>query len=273
MSAPLPFVGQKRMFAKQFIKVLEQYPDNTVFVDLFGGSGLLSHIAKRCKPDSKVVYNDFDDYRFRLGNIPHTNALLADLRSIVQGVPKHGCIKGDIRERVFARLEQEERVHGYIDFITISSSLMFSMKYKLSIPEMRKEALYNNIRLTDYPAASDYLEGITVVSCDYRELFRQYKDTPSVVFLVDPPYLSTDVTTYNMYWKLSDYLDVLTVLAGHDFIYFTSNKSSIIDLCEWMGKNRNMGNPFENCQKAEYNAHMNYNSSYTDMMLYKKEAA
>ena len=43
LSAPLPFVGQKRMFAREFIKVLGQFPDSTVFVDLFGGSGLLSH--------------------------------------------------------------------------------------------------------------------------------------------------------------------------------------------------------------------------------------
>ena len=43
-SAPLPFVGQKRMFAKEFIKVLGQFPDSTVFVDLFGGSlyGIMS---------------------------------------------------------------------------------------------------------------------------------------------------------------------------------------------------------------------------------------
>ena len=61
LSAPLPFVGQKRMFAKEFIKVLEQFPDGTTFVDLFGGSGLLSHITKHFKPHSKVVYNDFDN--------------------------------------------------------------------------------------------------------------------------------------------------------------------------------------------------------------------
>lgn len=28
------------MFAKQFIEVIRQYPKGTVFVDLFGGSGL-----------------------------------------------------------------------------------------------------------------------------------------------------------------------------------------------------------------------------------------
>ena len=66
LSAPLPFVGQKRMFAKEFIKVLEQFGDKTVFVDLFGGSGLLSHITKCKRPDATVVYNDFDGYRERL---------------------------------------------------------------------------------------------------------------------------------------------------------------------------------------------------------------
>lgn len=40
-SAPLPFVGQKRMFAKEFKKVLELFPDGTTFVDLFGGEWLI----------------------------------------------------------------------------------------------------------------------------------------------------------------------------------------------------------------------------------------
>lgn len=70
LSAPLPFQGQKRMFAKEYIKVLQQFPDGTTFVDLFGGSGLLSHIAKCQKPHSKVVYNDFDGYRLRLEQYP-----------------------------------------------------------------------------------------------------------------------------------------------------------------------------------------------------------
>lgn len=272
-SAPLPFVGQKRMFVKEFIKVLSQFPADTVFVDLFGGSGLLSHIAKRTKPESTVVYNDFDNYRCRLQHIPQTNRLIADLRDIVADkVPRNKPITGELRKRIFARIEQEERTVGYVDFITLSSSIMFSMKYKLSVPEMRKETLYNSIRKNDYPLCSDYLDGLEITSCDYKELFNRYKDTPGVVFLVDPPYLSTEVGTYNMYWKMADYLDVLNVLAGHSFVYFTSNKSSILELCEWLGRNRSLGNPFENAVKVEFNAHMNYNASYTDMMLFKKEA-
>lgn len=272
LSAPLPFVGQKRMFAKEFIKVLDQFPDDTVFVDLFGGSGLLSHITKRMKPTSTVVYNDFDNYRFRLAHIPHTNKLLADIRTLVgDSVPKHKAIKGKLRECVLKRIEEEEASVGYVDFITLSSSLMLSMKYKLSVEEMSKEVLYNNIRKNGYPESLDYLEGLEIVSCDYKEVYNQYKDVPRVVFLIDPPYLSTDVGTYNMYWRMSDYLDVLKVLEGHSFVYFTSNKSSIIELCEWIGANKTIGNPFEGCTKREFNAHMNYSSGYTDIMLFKKQ--
>lgn len=271
LSAPLPFVGQKRMFVREFIKVLKQFPDDATFVDLFGGSGLLSHIAKRCKPNATVVYNDFDNYRKRLENIPRTNRLIADIREIVGNtVPRHKAITGDIRERIFDRIQREERETGYVDFITLSASIMFSMKYKLSVSEMRKDTLYNNIRKNDYPECLDYLEGLEITSRDYREVFNEYKDTPGAVFLVDPPYLSTEVGTYTMYWRLSDYLDVLTVLTGHSFIYFTSNKSSILELCEWIGRNKSVGNPFEDCVKSEFNAHINYNATYTDIMLYKR---
>ena len=271
LSAPLPFVGQKRMFAREFMKVLDQFPDDATFVDLFGGSGLLSHITKRCKPNATVVYNDFDNYRRRFENIPRTNHLIADIRAIVgDAVPRHKAITGDLRERIFKRIQQEERDTGYVDFITLSSSIMFSMKYKLSIPELKREALYNNIRKTDYPKCLDYLEGLEITSQDYREVFEEYKNIPGVVFLIDPPYLSTEVGTYTMYWRLSDYLDVLTILSGHSFVYFTSNKSSILELCDWIGRNKNVGNPFDGCTKAEFNAHMNYNATYTDMMLYKQ---
>lgn len=113
LSAPLPFVGQKRMFAREFIKVLKQFPDDATFVDLFGGSGLLSHIAKRCKPNATVVYNDFDNYRKRLENILRTNRLIADIRAIVgDAVPRGKAITGEIRERVFERISQEEREMG-----------------------------------------------------------------------------------------------------------------------------------------------------------------
>lgn len=267
LSAPLPFVGQKRRFATQFSNVLKQCPDDAVYVDLFGGSGLLSHITKQEKPGAKVVYNDYDNYRSRLDNIGRTNALLADLRVLTKDCPKEKPIPATICEAIYKRLALEEQ-GGFVDYITISSSLLFSMNYVLSLDDLRKEKLYNNVRKSDF-YCDGYLDGIEVTSCDYKELFAKYKEIPNVVFLVDPPYLSTDVGTYKMNWGLSDYLDVLSVLASHSFVYFTSNKSSIVELCEWLSKHQTIGNPFENAIKIEFNTSVAYNSFYTDIMLHK----
>lgn len=270
LSAPLPFVGQKRMFAQKFKEVLKEYPDNSVFVDLFGGSGLLSHITKREKPNATVIYNDYDNYRMRLNNINRTNALLSDLRKLTIDCPRQKLIPEPIRGLILERLRQEETT-GFVYYITISSSLLFSMKYCMNLKDLQKESFYNNIRKQDYPLCTDYLNGLEIVSCDYKELVKKYKNLPNVVFLVDPPYLSTEVGTYRMNWRLSDYLDVLSILVDKSFIYFTSNKSSILELCCWMGNHPNIGNPFDNAKKEEFNVRMNYNSTYTDVMLYKKE--
>ena len=270
LSAPLPFVGQKRMFAREFIQVLKRYPDDAVFVDLFGGSGLLSHITKYQKPGASVVYNDFDNYRQRLENIPRTNVLLDKIRAVVASVPRRKFLPKKTKETILRLIEQEEHRYGYVDYITLSSSLLFSMKYATNLEELRKETFYNTVRKCDYNPCLDYLDGLEIVSCDYKELFNKYKDMPDVVFLIDPPYLSTEVGTYTMNWGLSDYLDVLQTLVGTNYIYFTSNKSSIIELCDWIGKNNALGNPFIGSEKVEFNAHMNYNSSYTYIMLYKK---
>jgi hypothetical protein len=110
------------------------------------------------------------------------------------------------------------------------------------------------------------------VHCDYKELFDQYKDAPGVLFIVDPPYLSTDTGTYqsDKYWKLRDYLDVLNVLVDTNYIFFSSNKSSIIELCEWLEDNKNgFCNPFAQSVLNTQNVTLNKTASYTDLMLYK----
>ena len=268
-SAPLPFMGQKRMFIKEFKNVLKQFPDDAVYLDLFGGSGLLAHITKQEKPEARVVYNDFDNYRQRLENVGRTNALLAELREMVKDCPRGKLLPPAIRDAILRRLEAEEAT-GFVDYITLSSSLLFSMKYVTSLDALRKESFYNNVKQSDY-VVDGYLDGLQVVSMDYRELVAQYADVPNVVYLVDPPYLSTEVGTYRMRWRLSDYLDVLTILHGKSYVYFTSNKSDILELCNWIGENHWIGDPFSGAVKTEMFRTMNYNSGYTDIMLYKKE--
>lgn len=126
-TAPLPFMGQKRKFLKQFKPALAQYSDTATYVDLFGGSGLLSHTVKSIYPGAKVIYNDFDNYRERLENIDKTNQLIADLRVILKDSPKDKIILGDYKTKVLERVLLDEK-RGYVDYITLSSSILFSMK-------------------------------------------------------------------------------------------------------------------------------------------------
>ncbi len=267
-TAPLPFVGQKRNFIKVFKNELSTKEPPKIYVDLFGGSGLLSRAAKDIHPTAKVVYNDYDNYRERLKSIDATNEILNDLRPLVAHVDRKTKIDSDTKEKIIKRIAKEK---GFVDYITLSASLLFSMKYVLSLNDLKKETLYNRVRITPIPSADGYLQGLEVVSVDYKKLFKKYKDYESVVFLIDPPYLSTDCSTYasDNYWKLKDYLDVIKVLHNQNYFYFTSNKSSIIELCEWIGNNTGAINPFENAVIKTHFTTMNQSSSYTDMMLFK----
>lgn len=266
-AAPLPFMGQKRRFITDFKEAIKAFDDTTVFIDLFGGSGLLSHVAKQARPDARVVYNDYDDYHERLANIDRTNVLLADLRTIVANVPGDKKMPLEVKEAILVRVYEDEQ-SGYVDYITLSSSVLFSMKYVTSFEALSKETMYNCVRKDNYNS-DGYLDGLEVVKYDYRELFNQFKDRKDVVFIIDPPYLSTEAGTYKSYWKLTDYLDVLQVLNDVSYVYFTSNKSSLIELLDWIGKNLNAVNPFKGATKKEMLNRMNYQASYKDIMLYK----
>ncbi|WP_165025678.1 DNA adenine methylase [Dysgonomonas sp. ZJ279] len=272
--APLPFQGQKRRFVNGFGIALQELKANkevSIIVDLFGGSGLLSHTAKNIFTNTRVVYNDFDNYSERLRNIDRTNKLLADIRLILSDYPREKKLDDKSKAHVLECIEKADKT-GYVDYVTLSSSILFSAQYVTSLSQLNKETLYNNVKATDYDfSADEYLGGLEIVRCDYKQLYEQYKDVPGVLFLVDPPYLSTDTKTYlsDKYWKLRDYLDVLNVLTGSNYVFFTSNKSSLIELCEWFADNRSIGNPFENSVLNTQNITINKSASYTDMMLYK----
>ena len=84
---PLPFEGNKKLWRKNYKEILKEFEDIEIFIDLFGGSGILSRWTKDTYKDAIVIYNDFDNYRERLKNIPTTNDLMKDLRNILKDVP------------------------------------------------------------------------------------------------------------------------------------------------------------------------------------------
>lgn len=267
--SPLPFQGQKRSWFYKFSNVIKQYDESYIFVDLFGGSGLLSDITKRIHPKSRVIYNDFDNFYNRLLNVDNTNDILNKIRDLVKGIPKKHRINDEIKSDIIEILQNESK-KGFVDWITISSNILFSMNYSINLEDLTKECFYNRIPFSIY-SCKDYLEGVEIVSMDYKELYSQFKDIKNVVFIVDPPYLTTDIKTYsNNYWKLSDYLDIIKILDGVNYIYFTSDKSNLLDLIEWFLENNILKNTFDGIEKEYLNSIVSSKSKYTDIMIHKR---
>lgn len=82
ITAPLPFAGQKRRWLRQLEPIVRSLPPNTTFVDVFGGSGLVSRLCKDIHPTARVIYNDYDNYSERLRHIKETEQLRQEIVSI-----------------------------------------------------------------------------------------------------------------------------------------------------------------------------------------------
>ena len=106
------------MFASKFRKVLKRFSDRTVFVDLFGGSGLLSHITKRERPDATVIYNDHDNYREASGEHQPDERPVFRPPPPRQGTPRHSMLSRDMHGIFLERIRREEST-GFVDYLTI----------------------------------------------------------------------------------------------------------------------------------------------------------
>lgn len=121
---PLPFVGNKKAYLKLFRQKLESTGidwNEWTIVDLFGGSGILSHNFKHRYPRARVIRNDFDDYRTRLENATYTEEIRENIKLLTPfSRTKH--IPTEAGEKILAYLKEWEAQHGSekLDFLTVS---------------------------------------------------------------------------------------------------------------------------------------------------------
>jgi len=131
-AAPLPFQGQKRNFIKHFRELIKdefRAHRNGVFIDAFGGSGLLSHNIKQIYPNARVIYNDYDNYSERLANIETTNEILQAIEPITKKYKKDEKVSGEDREKIIKIIDEYIKRGYFIDWTTLSSKLLFGGKY------------------------------------------------------------------------------------------------------------------------------------------------
>lgn len=188
--APLPFIGQKRMFLKHFKQILNinitRDGDGWTIVDAFGGSGLLSYVAKQVKPQARVIYNDFDGYATRLKHIDDINRLRRILSDLLVDQPRQKRLEPSVRRQV---IEAIDGFQGYKDPHILCSWLLFSGQQVRSVEDLYSHGFYNCIRQSDYAAADGYLDGVEVVKESFHQLLPRFQQDKKAIFVLDPPYL------------------------------------------------------------------------------------
>lgn len=270
--APLPFIGQKRNVIRHFEYILnQQIADDGAgwtIVDVFGGSGLLAHVAKRLKPQAHVIYNDYDNYAERLSHIDDTNRLRSVLLQIIGDTPKNQRLSAEMRTDIIAAIHAFD---GYKDYITIATWLLFSGNtVKSGGDGMNKKTFWNHFNKNDYEHADDYLHGLEVVTCCFSELMTDCQQNKTL-WILDPPYLLTEQGNYKKetYFNLIDFAKMMRMIKP-PFILFSSTLSEMPKYIEFMLEYKeNNHESFVGAEKIEFAAAVNYNKRYQDNIIYK----
>ena len=238
-SAPLPFQGQKRNWTKDVRALLvKNLGDGTgwTIVDVFGGSGLLAHTAKRTCPKARVIYNDYDNFCARLSKVDETNRILAGVHEVIlrhsEGMPpptraKVVRLSDKAREAVLEYLGEFPGA----DFSTIGRPLTHSARFPNTLDDLRAtKQFYYPFRLRQYNPAG-YLDGLEVVREDYRALIGRVSPADDsgdrVLLLLDPPYTHTSAEGYDGSFTIADYMRLLCVRNVY-FALFGSSKSQTL---------------------------------------------
>lgn len=249
-STPVPFFGGKVKAVDAYVQALLNLPEATDVYDLFGGSGLLSVIAKRILPDARVYYNDYDEYTTRLAyaaSVAFQNVIRAlnDIRKryylpasrvVTDPLAAEG-VRTIIRDEMIR--VREAKGDYYLAAIRplLLGMICFSGRFDASDP-MKNEycRVYCRWPLKPYSdvRATSWTNGLTVYRKSVRDMPR-LPDNPSTILVIDPPYPDTLAEGYSdSDWTLSDYnklvQDVLATKSAA--ILFGNEKSGIHDLMQ-----------------------------------------
>ena len=238
---PIPFQGNKKLWKNKFIDIIKEMGEYDIYVDLFGGSGILSHWVKHIFPSSTVIYNDFDKYEDRCKQIKETNEILTRCREVCKDLKK----KQLIDEEKTKEIKKIFKEYSNPDLLTLKTQLYYTKRIDKnfkSFDDFFKEKLYNNLNGNDYKETGKYFEGLKIYSKDWHELFeeiiKKYQGkNKKILFIMDPPCLYTDKSQYkNNYWLLNDSLKLFEIIAGYDSLLFSSDKSGFKELIDATNK-------------------------------------
>lgn len=272
-TAPLPFAGQKRRWLKQLEPIIRSLPSNTTFVDVFGGSGLVSRLCKDIHPAARVIYNDYDNYSERLRHIKETEQLRQEIVSILSSIKHNARVPDEYKTLVLRAIQAHQDRYHYVDWITLSGWLLFTNNFAYSLEDLASRGFYahpSRTALSDADASERYLRGLEIVSVDYRELLSVYKDVSNTILILDPPYLSTECSGYRgSSWSCDDYLDLLTSMPTNNYLYFSSTKFDFVPFLRRTSAAWGYKHPFVDCQVLRRDNPFGCGGSNSEVLYYK----
>lgn len=269
---PLAFNGNKKNMLKLYREALEDMKcyvnKDTIFYDVFGGSGLLAHETKRQFINNKVIWNDYDNFQKRLDMLDKTEVLRLKIMKIIKDkmFQKEERIKGNSRQEIEKLLRKE----GEFDYIQLSSWLRFSGSYAKDCEDFfRAKEFYDRIAYDKVLNKKDYLKGVIRVQKDYKELMKEAKERGNFFFILDPPYIQTDKAHYEGFFGLCEFLELI-ISIEMPFIFFSSAKSEILSFIDFCKNPQNL----QNLQNLHFKrANLNHcikNKDNSDFIFYKQ---
>lgn len=196
---PLPFSGNKKYWAGELYEQAALLPVGVTVWDVFGGAGVCARCIKDARPDLRVVYNDHDGYAARCAHIAETEVLRRQVARIVgprdnQGARLRVKLSAAQRDAVRDVFVAHEACYGYFDGLSACRWLSIGTVDDALRPDSLPSALYANVPGTPLPVsrALSWCDGLELYHCDCRDL--PIADGDAVI--LDPPYVSTDLSEY-----------------------------------------------------------------------------
>lgn len=233
--APLPFVGNKHKYVKYITKYTIPYlkknniiNDDTIIVDVFGGSGILSHVFAYNLPNNQIVYNDYDNYTKYLKpeNIKKFNKVLHYIRYIFNSLKTDKITDDKMKTKIINIIKSEfPNFEGTYAEHLFNSNLTFQSLH--SIFDKNIVFYSHSLKQTDYPSDiydKYILPNIKITHLDYNEIFDEFKKYKNIFYIIDPPYYDTDIKSYSDNLESDESIKVLKFAATHNSLYFESTK-------------------------------------------------
>lgn len=244
LSCPIAYTGNK---SKQIEQIITSAPSVDTFVDVFGGSGVVTINAAHSGKFKTVMYNELDKYVWSLVFNSLTVYNFADIcESVHDDYPtdKDGYLL--LREDYNKERTSVNKSAILFNLICRSFSNMcrHNKNGQFNVPYGERNHLPIRIQASrEAYTAAQSSGAIGWLTGDYKRAFSLLSERP-VVFYVDPPYAVSDAS-YNANWTENDQAELHAELdaankRGQLFMYHNviENRGEMNDgLIRWLENN------------------------------------